>query len=143
MSDASRTTSTVIAFGVATGALVVAAAAALLSRTRGLPAGRRVREMARLAAWSILPPRWLVAPVVAGLLAFASSLAAGLALTLVAVRLIPPEVPNPTEAYEGIGDALTAAFYFGIGAVASLCAAFVIGLVIGERVAARWGTPRR
>jgi hypothetical protein len=131
----------VAALGVGAAALAAAAVVALLRRTRGVPPARRVHLITRLAGsaiWSVLPPRWGVVSVAAGALAFAGSLFAGLVVTLLVVLAIPPEVPHPTEAYEGIGDALMAMFYFGIGAMLSLCVAFSVGIAAGAHVASQW-----
>jgi uncharacterized membrane protein len=96
--------------------------------------------MARLtcsAVWNVLPRRWAVASAAAGLVACMGSLLVGLALTALVVWAIPPAVPHPTEAYEGIGDALMAQLCFGIGAALSLSMALVIGIVVGQWVASR------
>jgi hypothetical protein len=100
--------------------------------------------MARLAGsavWGVAPSRRTVIAVAVGLFAFVGSWAAGLLATVVLVWAIAPEVPNPTEAYEGFGDAVRTLFLFGVGAVLSLCAALVIGLMAGERVASRLARP--
>lgn len=138
MDEANR--GSVIAFGVGAAALAAASIAALLIRTRGEPAARRVGLMARLAwsaVWSVLPSRRSVAGVVAGALTSAVSLAVGLVATVLIVRGIPPDVPNPTEAYEGFGDAARAMFLFWVGAALSECAAIVTELVVGAWVASR------
>lgn len=140
MDDAGRASA--IALGVGTVSLTAAAVGVLLRRTTGVAGTRRVHTMALLAAaevWGVFPSRWVVASVAAGLLAFAGTLAAGLAVTLLIVRAIPPEVPHPTEAYEGFGDAMTALFRFYLGAVLSLLVASAAGLLAGNRVASRWG----
>jgi len=100
--------------------------------------------MAHLA-WSgfvsVLPPRWVVISVVAGLLSFVGTLLVGLVVTILIIRAIPPDVPNPTEAYEGFGDAIKAMTYFGLGASLSLIIAGVVGMLVGEWVASRQGEP--
>jgi hypothetical protein len=93
--------------------------------------------LASSTVWSIAPSRRTVAVVVAGVLAFAGSWAVGLLATVGLVLAIRPEVP-PTEAYEGFGDAVRALFFFGVGAVLSLCVALVLGLMVGERMALRF-----
>ena len=128
----------VVALSAGLAALGTTALLALLQRTRGVSPGRRVRLMSRLAAlavWSVLPPRWAVASLAAGLLAFAGSLLAGLVVTILIVRAIPPEMSHPTEAYEGFGDALLAMFRFVIGATLSVSVAIVVGLLTGGQVA--------
>lgn len=127
-----------IALSVGGAALVAAGVVALLHRTRGAPPIRRMVLMAGLAcsaAGSALPSRQVVAAVTAGGLAFAGSLTVGLGITVLVIWAIPPEVPNPTEAYEGFGDAVRALGLFGLGVILSLCAAVGVGFVVGERVA--------
>jgi hypothetical protein len=131
-----------IALGVGAVSLAAAAIGVLLRRTQGATGIRRTRLMARLAAaalWGVFPPRWAVAAVTAGLLAFAGTLAAGLAVTVLIVRAIPPAVPNPTEAYEGFGDAMMAQFRFCMGAGLSLLVACITGCMTGDWAASRWG----
>jgi len=72
--------------------------------------------------------------ILAGLVAFGATLAAGVLVTYWVVRAIPPEVPHPTEAYEGFGDAMTAASRFFLGAGASFVFAAVIGFVVAAWV---------
>ena len=122
---------------------MTAAFIALLRQTRGVSPARRVWLMLGLAGsavWGVLPPSWAVASLVAGLFAFAGSLVTGLVVTALIVRAIPPEVAHPTEAYEGFGDAIMAIFRFAVGAALSVCVAFVVGLLTGERVAKWWGS---
>src|SRR5581483_5588079 len=117
MDDAGRAST--VALGVGAVALVAAGVGVLLRRTRGMPAGRRARAMTRLAAeaaWGVLPSRGFVVAAAAGLLAFAVTLAAGLVVTVLVVRAIPPEVPHPTEASGGFGDAMLALIRVYIGA---------------------------
>lgn len=130
-----------IALGIGAVSLLAAAVGTLLHRTTGLTGARRLRVMARLAAaaaWGVLPARQTVAAWAAGLVALAGTLVAGVAVTVLVVRMIPPDVPNPTEAYEGFGDALAALVRFYAGAVLSFVAACVVGVVTGDRVASRW-----
>ena len=132
-----------IAIGVGAVSLAAAIVGVLLRRTTGLTGTHRLRTMARLAAvavWGVLPPRWAVASTAAGLLAFAGTLAAGVVVTVLIVRAIPPEVPHPTEAYEGFGDGMMALVRFCLGAGLSLIVACVVGVVTGSWVAARLGT---
>lgn len=132
----------VIAFSIGIASLAAAAVGELFRRTAGIAGIRRIRMMARLAiaaVWSVLPPRWVVASVAAGLLAFAATFVAGVAITILIARAIPPEVRNPTEAYEGIGDAMMTVFRFYAGVVLSLFVASIAGLVAGDRVASQWG----
>jgi hypothetical protein len=75
-------------------------------------------------------------PVIAGLLAFLGSLVLGIALTVLVIRAIPPQVPNPTEAYEGFGDAMMAMLLFELGAGVSLMVAVLIGLAVAAWI---WG----
>lgn len=82
-----------------------------------------------------------MASVAVGFLAFAASLAAGLAATVLVISFIPPTVPHPTEAYEGVGDALMAQLYLAAGGGVSLLVASVVGMVAGDRAASRWQEP--
>jgi hypothetical protein len=119
---------------------VAAATAALLRQTRNVPTARRLRLMAHIAyigVLNVLPSRRAMAAPAGALLAFLGALLVGLTATVIIVRLIPPEVPNPTEAYEGIGDFVRAVFFLGIGALASLIAALFVGIAIGLRIAKR------
>ena len=139
MDDAGRSAATALGIGAAS--LVAAAVVALLRRTQGLPTGRRVGLMACLAGaavWAVTPPRWALASVTAGLLAFAGSLVLGLAATVLVIWLYLRSGPQPTEAHEGIGDALLALYFFYIAAAVWLCVAVSVGVVVGERVATRW-----
>lgn len=141
MGGTSRASAAALSVGAAT--LVLAALVALLRRTRGAPPAQRLRLMVRLtwsAVRSVLPPRWAVVSIAVGLVASAVSLLVGLGVTLLVIWLIPPIVPNPTEAYEGFGDAVLTFFYFGVGAVVSLCVAMCVGLLAGGHVASRYGT---
>jgi hypothetical protein len=72
-------------------------------------------------------------------LAFLGSLALGLALTVVVIRSIPPEVPNPTEAYEGFGDAVMAMVLLVFGAVVSILVALVVAIIVAVRVNGKVG----
>ena len=88
---------------------------------------------------ALLPPttgRWFLA-VIAGVLAFLACWAIGVGVTILIVRAIPPEVPNPTEAYEGFGDYMLATIRFFVGAVVSFVAAVVAGLLVSRRIAYR------
>jgi hypothetical protein len=76
-------------------------------------------------------------PVIAATLAFFGSLALGLALTILIVRLIPATVPNPTEAYEGFGDAIMAENYLLIGVGLSLIGSISVAAAVGSLVARR------
>jgi hypothetical protein len=69
-------------------------------------------------------------PAIAGLSGFLGSLVHGLALTVLVVRSIPPEVPNPTEAYEGFGDAMMRMIWLHLGSGASFLLALMIGLAV-------------
>jgi hypothetical protein len=80
-------------------------------------------------------------PTVAGLLAFLGSLVLGLVVTVLAIRPIPPEHPNPTEAYEGFGDYLQAKFWFEMGAGLSFVVAVLIGLMVAAWVMAYRAAP--
>jgi hypothetical protein len=75
--------------------------------------------------------------VLAGFLAFLGSAVLGLAVTVLVVRSIAPEVPKPTEAYQGFGDYVLTLFWFHIGAGLSFVAAVGIGLAIAARVRMR------
>ena len=142
MTTGEQASSVALAMGFST--LMTAAWITLLRRTRGVPPGRRIRLMLRLvgsAMSCVLPPRWAVASLAAGLLAFAGTLLAGLAVTIVIVRAIPPEAAHPTEAYEGFGDALMSLIRFVIGVTLSVSVAIVVGLLTGQSVA-QWWVPR-
>jgi hypothetical protein len=129
-----------LSFGAAL--FIVAAVFGLLRQTRGAPAGRRLRLMAHLACAAVvrvLPSRLTVAVLTGGFLAFLGVLLAGLAATVVIVRQIPPEFPNPTEAYQGFGDFVRALFFLGIGAVLSFATALIAGVSLGMYIAIRHG----
>ena len=51
------------------------------------------------------------------------------------MRAIPPVVPNPTEGYEGIGDAMVAVVRFALGAAQSFVDA--VGFAMSIWVACR------
>lgn len=141
MENTGRTSA--IALCVGTVALAAAAVEVLFRRTTGMTGARRFRMMYRLVATAVrttFPSRCAVASVAAGLFAFAGTLVAGIAVTVLIVRAIPPEVPNPTEAYEGIGDAMLAQFWFYLGGGVSLFVACSVGVVTGSWVASRWST---
>jgi hypothetical protein len=76
-------------------------------------------------------------PVIAAALAFFDSMARGLALTILVIRLIPAKVPNPTEAYEGFGDAIMLENYLLIGTGLSLIVSMSVAAVVGSCVARR------
>jgi hypothetical protein len=125
------------------GAVALAAAGVelLRRRTADLTGARRLCAMRRLVAvavWSVLPPRWAVASVTAGFLAFVGTLATGVLVTVLIVRAIPPEVPHPTEAHEGFGDAMMALVRFCFGAGLSFLVACIVGLVTKSSLASRW-----
>ncbi len=80
--------------------------------------------------------RWLWA-VTAGLLAFFGSWIGGVVAVVLAIRQIPPDVPHPTEAYEGFGDAMRAVFLFYLGTGLSFLVATVVGMAISVWVAYR------
>jgi hypothetical protein len=144
MDDVGRASA--IALSVGAGSLAVAIVVVLLRRTQGVTGTRRISMMARLAASAVrgvLPPRWVVTSMAAGLLAFAGTLAAGVAVTILIERAIPPEVPNPTEVYEGFGDWMSAVLRIFIGAGLSLVVACIVGFVTAAWVASRWGTASR
>lgn len=86
--------------------------------------------------------RWVWA-VTTGILAFFASWAAGVAITILIVRAIPPEVPNPTEAYEGFGDAIMGVFRFYVGTLISFVVAVVTGLLVSNWIAYRQAVPAR
>jgi flagellar biosynthesis protein FliR len=75
------------------------------------------------------PPVGCLVPTVA----FFGSLAFGLVVTVLVVRAIPPEVPHPTEAYEGFGDAVTTLFNLIIGAALSILAALFTAIFVAVR----------
>ena len=132
-----------IALSISAVSLAAAAVGVLLRRTAGRTGIQRLRTMARLtiaAVWGVLPPQWAVASVAAGLLAFVATLAVGVVVTVVIVRVMPRQVPNPTEAYEGIGDALMAEAVLSLGAGLSFVAACIVGVVTGSWMTARWVT---
>lgn len=80
--------------------------------------------------------RWLWA-VTVGLLAFLASWFVGVAVVVLIIRLIPPDVPHPTEAYEGIGDYYRAMFLFYLGTGLSFLVAVVVGVAVSMWVAYR------
>jgi hypothetical protein len=80
--------------------------------------------------------RWLWA-VTAGLLAFVGSWLGCVVIVVLAIRQIPPDVPHPTEAYEGFGDAMRAVFLFYLGVGLSFLVAVVAGFVVATWVAYR------
>src|SRR5580704_9034432 len=91
---------------------------------------------------SILPPQpdkltGCLGPAVAGLVTYLVTAAAGLIVTVWIVRSIPPEVPNPTEAFEALGDAINAMFYFMAGLVVSQFVASGLAFVAAAAVASR------
>ena len=98
-------------------------------------------RVATAVVWNLLPPRWAVASMVVGLLAFALTLATGLAVTILILLAIPPQVPHPTEAYEGFGDAVTALLRLILGASVSILVALIAGISSGIWVA-KWDLPR-
>jgi hypothetical protein len=51
-------------------------------------------------------------------------------MTVLVVRAIPPEVPHPTEAYEGFGDAVTSLTYLFFGVVLSILVALFTGIFV-------------
>jgi hypothetical protein len=67
--------------------------------------------------------------------------AIGLATTVTIVGQTPPEFPNPTEAYEGFGDMMTAVSSLAIGLVvsqavaigAAFCTAWRVSVVSRKR----------
>lgn len=131
-----------IALYIGAASLACAGVSALFRQTRNVPAPRRIVAMAQLVVstvWSFVPSRCALASTAAGFLAFAGTLVVGLALTILILCLIPRSVKHPTEAYEGIGDAIIAMLCLGFGAVISLCVALVVGLIAGERAAFRRG----
>jgi hypothetical protein len=75
--------------------------------------------------------------IIAGFLAFLISLGILLGITILIVRAIPPRVPNPTEAYEGFGDAMIAGHYFLVGSLLSLPVAASIGATVAVWVVHR------
>ncbi|VTR97845.1 unnamed protein product [Gemmata massiliana] len=82
--------------------------------------------------------RWLWAATV-GALVFLVSWGIGIGGTLLIIRAVPADVPNPTEPREGLGDAMTAMFLFCLGVVLSFFPAAVVGyaaavLVVHRRV---------
>ena len=83
--------------------------------------------------------RWLRSAI-AGLVAFLGSLVLGIGLTVIAIRSIPPQVPNPTEAYEGFGDYMIAMLWFELGAGVSLAVAVLIGLAVAAWI---WAAPNQ
>src|SRR5436190_13516376 len=72
-----------------------------------------------------------------GSLTFLVTLAACVALTILLIRLIPPDVPNPTD-FEGFGDYLPAMMLFHMGAVISFILAAIGGCMV---ISTYW--PRR
>lgn len=141
MSDPDMTIGTTCALSVGAAALVAAASVSLVGKTRGVPAHRRLGAMAHVSAAAVraaLPSQRIVVPILAGFLGFLGSFVAGVVITVFIVWLIPPDVPHPTEAYEGFGDALRAMMIFGFGAVMSFIIAIPIGCQIGLRVSSRW-----
>jgi hypothetical protein len=83
------------------------------------------------------PARGRLWAMTAGLLTFLASRAAGVGITILVVRSIPPKVAHPTEVYEGIEDYFDALFRFGLGVVLSFGAAVVVGVVVSTRIACR------
>ncbi|MGH7169693.1 MAG: hypothetical protein ACRELF_00775 [Gemmataceae bacterium] len=73
----------------------------------------------------------------AGALAFLPCMAFGLVLTVLVVGAVPPKVPNPTEAYEGFGETMTAFFYLAVGAAISLLISTSVAAAVATRVRRR------
>ncbi len=69
-------------------------------------------------------------PVLAGGVVYFITAAIGLAITVTIVRQTPPEFSNPTEAYEGFGDMMTAVSSLAIGLVVSQAVAFGAGFCV-------------
>jgi hypothetical protein len=135
---------TFLAWGVAVGTVLAAVSLTLLNRTRGFPARQRVMAMGHLVGVALkaaLPPRWLVGSLAAGFSAFAGVFLLGAFVTLTVVRLIPMEVPHPTEAYEGFGDYMRKMIYFWMGiSVSTIVAGWVgggVGIWTGLRLRSR------
>jgi hypothetical protein len=126
-------------------ALLGAAVAWLFRRTAGVPAGRRAQAMLRLAGAMVqdAATSWPVVSAVSGLLAFAGTALVGFGLTVLILLVIPKQVPHPTEAHEGIGDALIAMAVLVAGGAVSLCVAAVVGIAVGSYAAARWAGPQQ
>jgi hypothetical protein len=70
-------------------------------------------------------------------LAFFGTLAVGLAATIFLVRFLPPDVPQPTEAYEGYANGVTALFQLFFGAVLSILIALFTAIVVAVRAYAK------
>jgi hypothetical protein len=149
MNNTAQISAIACAFGAVS--LLAATVAVLLQRTQSVPPKLRVYVMARLAClavWNVLPPKWAVVSVVAGLLAWIGSWLVGVATTVLIVWLILPTmpdldeahtVPQPIEAaYEGAGFALMALCGLFIGVSLSFYIAPIIGMKVGKRVASRW-----
>jgi hypothetical protein len=62
-------------------------------------------------------------------LAFLGNWILGIVVTVLVIRQIPPEVPNPEEAYEGIGDYFRGQVLFNLGTYFSFIAAGMAGLI--------------
>lgn len=70
-------------------------------------------------------------PPAAMTIAFMATAAIGFGTTVLVVWSIPPKIPNPTEAYEGIADFVDALKGLGIGAILSIIAGFVAAVIAG------------
>lgn len=130
-----------LAFGVGIVALLAAWIGVLVRRTRGVPPLRRVVMMLKytlLAGWSLVPPRWFFASAAAAIFAFASVFSTSMSIVFLVIWMIPPAVPHPTEAYEGIGDALILHAILTGGAVISFCLAIVAAFIAYLWMASRW-----
>jgi len=71
--------------------------------------------------------RW-VRTLIYSSLVFLVSLASGILITTLLILSIPLQVPHPTEAYEGIGDAMLITIVFNFGLILSFLFAFAAGL---------------
>jgi hypothetical protein len=80
--------------------------------------------------------------VVAGIAAFLFSAAAGLAAVFGIIMLIPPDVPNATEAYECFGDAIRAIYLLFIGGLFVIFGSAFVGCKVALRVAGLYAVNR-
>jgi hypothetical protein len=69
-----------------------------------------------------------------GCLAFLATLTFGAVVTVVIIRAIPPEVPQPKGDFDGLGDYLRTLMILCVGATLSFTVSVAVGVVV-----AFWG----
>lgn len=128
-----------LALAIGMGLLLLSLFLWLLRITRGVPAWKRMRLMAWLVGtglWEAVPSWRTASPLLGGGLAALLSFFLGIGITILVIRSIPLEVPNPTEAYEGVGDYLMTMFRFTLGCFVSLSVSMFVGFVVAVGIAA-------